>query len=187
MFDVAAYHTSAAVLCEEPSIHARRATGPAVLRSPSSHSRRASKPIRSDAAGTQRVRRRLAASVAVAGRRSSLEVVTHLVLTSAPPIRRLGHDARGFPHNLRLGNTETGGAHGGRLRPLVEVYGSIVNHWIGMLACSETDSPGGAAVGLVCSIALLPFQFVPAIVALRMKQNEAARVGRYRGSWRQQT
>jgi len=27
---------------------------------------------------------------------------------------------------------------------------------------------------------LLPFQFVPAVIALRMKHSEAARVGRYR-------
>jgi predicted metal-dependent phosphoesterase TrpH len=126
----------------------------------------------------------LAASVAVAGGRpvavggSDAHLLRYVgtAYTSAP-----GTTREEFLHNLRLGNTETGGAHGGRLRLLVEVYGSIANHWIGMLGLQRNDFTWQARLSaLVCSTALLPFQFVPAIVALRMKQNEEASVGRYR-------
>jgi predicted metal-dependent phosphoesterase TrpH len=114
--------------------------------------------------------------VAVGGSDAHLLRYVGTAYTSAP-----GTTREEFLHNLRLGNTETGGAHGGRLRLLVEVYGSVANHWMGMLGVQRNDFTWQARLSaLVCSAALLPFQFVPAIVALGMKHSEAARVGRYR-------
>jgi len=126
----------------------------------------------------------LAASTAAAGMRpiavggSDAHLLRYVgtAYTSAP-----GTTREEFLQNLRAGNTQTGGAHGGHLRLLAEVYGSIANHWIGMLGLQRNDFTWQARVSaLVCSAALLPFQFVPAIIAARMKQGEAARVGRYR-------
>ena len=114
--------------------------------------------------------------VAVGGSDAHLLRYVGTTYTSAP-----GATREEFLENLRLGNTETGGAHGGRLRLLVEVYGSIANHWIGTLGLQRNDFTWQARVTAgVCSALLLPFQFIPAIIALRMKQNEGARVERYR-------
>ena len=114
--------------------------------------------------------------VAVGGSDAHLLRYVGTTYTSAP-----GATREEFLENLRLGNTETGGAHGGRRRLLVEVYGSIANHWIGMLGLQRNDFTWQARVTAgVCSALLLPFQFIPGIIALRMKQNEGARVERYR-------
>jgi predicted metal-dependent phosphoesterase TrpH len=126
----------------------------------------------------------LAASIAAAGRQpvavggSDAHLLRYVgtTYTSAP-----GSTREEFLENLRLGNTETGGAHGGRRRLLVEVYGSIANHWIGMLGMQRNDFSWRArATAGICSALLLPFQFIPGIVAVRMKQIEAAQVRRYR-------
>ena len=126
----------------------------------------------------------LAASITAAGRQpvavggSDAHLLRYVgtTYTSAP-----GSTREEFLKNLRLGNTETGGAHGGRGRLLIEVYGSIANHWIGMLGMQRNDFSWRArATAGICSALLLPFQFIPGIVAVRMKQIEAAQVRRYR-------
>ena len=71
-------------------------------------------------------------------------------------------DAGGILDNLRLGNTETGGAHGGRGRLLVEVYGSIANHWIGMLGMQRNDFTGRHVRRRESALPCLPFHSFPA-------------------------
>ena len=89
-----------------------------------------------------------------------------------------------FLASLVEGRTEVGGDHGGRGRLLYEIYGSIANHWGGLLGFKrhEITLAERLASG-VCSALLLPFQFVPGLIAFRMKQNEQDRVGRYRRLW----
>jgi predicted metal-dependent phosphoesterase TrpH len=114
--------------------------------------------------------------VAIGGSDAHLLRYVGTTYTAAP-----GATREEFLKNLRLGNTETGGAHGGRRRLLVEVYGAIANHWIGTLGLQRNDFTWQARVTAgICSALLLPFQFVPGIIAMRMKQREGARVERYR-------
>jgi predicted metal-dependent phosphoesterase TrpH len=95
-----------------------------------------------------------------------------------------GRTREEFLANLAEGRSEVGGAHGGPGRLLTEIYGSIANHWRGLLGLErhELDWHERAA-SLVCSALLLPFQFVPGVIALRMKQAERAKVARYRRRW----
>jgi predicted metal-dependent phosphoesterase TrpH len=86
--------------------------------------------------------------------------------------------------NLVEGRTQVGGAHGGRRRLLTEIYGSIANHWSGILGLKRHEiTVPERAFSLVCSALLLPFQFVPGAIALRIKQKESERVERYRRVW----
>jgi predicted metal-dependent phosphoesterase TrpH len=86
-----------------------------------------------------------------------------------------------FLASLREGRTEVGGAHGGRGRLMVEIYGAIANHWRGLVGLERHDIGWHERLGSgVASALLLPFQFVPGAIALHMKRNERARVGRYR-------
>lgn len=95
-----------------------------------------------------------------------------------------GHTREEFLADLVAGRSAVGGAHGGRGRLLAEIYGSIVNHWRGLLGLERHEIGWHERTfSLVCSALLLPFQFIPGAIALRMKQNEEARVRRYRRVW----
>jgi hypothetical protein len=89
-----------------------------------------------------------------------------------------------FMADLVEGRSTVGGGHGGRGRLLAEVYGSIANHWRSLVGLERHEiTLPERAFSLVCSALLLPFQFIPAAIALRMKHNEDARIRRYRRSW----
>jgi predicted metal-dependent phosphoesterase TrpH len=89
-----------------------------------------------------------------------------------------------FLANLLEGHTQVGGAHGGPRRLLVEIYGSIANHWRGLLGLERHEIATIERLGsILCSALLLPFQFVPGLIALRMKQSEQTRIERYRQLW----
>jgi predicted metal-dependent phosphoesterase TrpH len=116
------------------------------------------------------------APVAVGGSDAHLLRYVGTTYTEAP-----GQTREDFLVDLMEGRTEVGGAHGGRGRLLTEIYGSIVNHWRGLLGLERQDLTAAERVGsLVCSALLLPFQFVPGAIAFRMKASERARVDRYR-------
>jgi predicted metal-dependent phosphoesterase TrpH len=93
-----------------------------------------------------------------------------------------------FMADLVGGRSSVGGDHGGQGRLLAEIYGSIVNHWRGLLGMERHEIEWHErAFSLVCSALLLPFQFIPGAIALRMKQNEETKVRRYRRLWVEDT
>jgi predicted metal-dependent phosphoesterase TrpH len=95
-----------------------------------------------------------------------------------------GRTREEFLANLVEGRSDVGGAHGGRARLLAEIYGSIANHWRGLVGLERHELGWRERVAsLVCSALLLPFQFVPGVIALRLKQGERAKVERYRRLW----
>jgi predicted metal-dependent phosphoesterase TrpH len=95
-----------------------------------------------------------------------------------------GRTREEFLANLVEGRTEVGGDHGGRQRLLAEIYGSIVNHWGGILGFKRHEITVPERLSsIVCSALLLPFQFIPGVIAFRMKQKECDRVERYRRVW----
>ena len=140
-------------------------------------------PQRSDAGRTQRVRRRArrrrspppAWPVCRWRQRRPYAAVRRHRLHVAPGSTREEFLAEPPPREHR-----DGGAHGGRGRLLVEIYGAIANHWTDSSASSATTRPGRTCRRRESASALLlPFQFMPGVVAVRMKQAEAARIGRY--------
>lgn len=129
------------------------------------------------------LRRTGTAPVAVGGSDAHLLRYVGTTWTETP-----GRTRHEFLENLAKGRTEVGGAHGGRQRLLVEIYGSIANHWRGLLGFERLDIPAVERLGsIVCSALLLPFQFVPGVLAVRMKASERARVERCRRQWAEGT
>jgi hypothetical protein len=84
-----------------------------------------------------------------------------------------------FLADLAEGRSRVGGLSGGRARLASDIYGIIVQHWASLAGLTRSDVHGlPRLVATALSVALLPLQFVPAIVATRMKANEARRVHR---------
>ena len=81
--------------------------------------------------------------VAVGGSDAHLLRYVGTTYTEAP-----GRTREEFLANLVEGRTQVGGAHGGRQRLLVEIYGSIANHWRGLLGprtARDLRRPSGLA------------------------------------------
>jgi PHP-associated len=117
--------------------------------------------------------------IAVGGSDAHLLRYVGTTYTEAP-----GRTREEFLANLLEGHTQVGGAHGGRQRLLVEIYGSIANHWRGLVGLERNEISSVERLGsIVGSALLLPFQFIPGVIALRMKQSEQARIERYRRLW----
>ena len=96
--------------------------------------------------------------------------------TSAP-----GTTREEFLASLRAGRGVAGGHHGGIWRATSEIYGVIFRFWLSLLGLVRQDLPGGRRlVSGLASLALMPVQFVPAVVALELKRSEARRVERAR-------
>lgn len=90
-----------------------------------------------------------------------------------------------FVADLHAGRTRVCGRHGGYDRMFAEIYGVIFNYWRALLGLERHDlSPARHLTSGTCAALLLPFQFIPGIVALTMKTNEVRRVARYRETWR---
>jgi len=88
-----------------------------------------------------------------------------------------------FMDDVRAGRARVCGAHGGVVRMMAEVYASIFTFWRSLAGLERHDLTAGQRVqGALYSIALLPFQFLPAAVAWRMHAGEARRVGAYRAA-----
>jgi hypothetical protein len=89
-----------------------------------------------------------------------------------------------FLEHLRAGEATTGGRHGGSWRAMCEIYGVILNYWRALATSRPADLRGTSRLAASAfSIASLPFQFIPAGVAMSMKLREARRVSRYRRQW----
>jgi hypothetical protein len=85
-----------------------------------------------------------------------------------------------FLADLRAGRTRVGGQHGGRGRALTEIYGVIARYWGSLVGAERGDLtwPARLQASGLAAILLLPAQFVPALVALRLKSAEVRRVRR---------
>jgi predicted metal-dependent phosphoesterase TrpH len=74
---------------------------------------------------------------------------------------------------LREGRAAPGGEHGGARRMTAEIYSVIGSYWLGLAGRARHDlTPLDRAVGGALSIASLPGQFVPALVAVAQKARE---------------
>ncbi len=118
--------------------------------------------------------------VAVGGSDAHILRYVGTTYTEAP-----GRTREEFLANLLEGRTQVGGAHGGRQRLLVEIYGSIANHWRGLLGLERHEISSAERLGsIVCSALLLPFQFVPGVIALAHEaRSERGAIERYRRVW----
>ena len=76
--------------------------------------------------------------VAVGGSDAHILRYVGTTYTEAP-----GRTREEFLANLLEGHTQVGGAHGGRQRLLVEIYGSIANHWRGLLGLERHEISSG--------------------------------------------
>jgi hypothetical protein len=86
-----------------------------------------------------------------------------------------------FLADLRAGRATVSGLHGGFWRATSEIYGVVFNYWRALAGLERHDiSVGYRLGGLAFSIASLPFQWIPAAVALALKRREARRVVAYR-------
>jgi len=85
-----------------------------------------------------------------------------------------------FLANLRRGRATTGGAHGSTGALAREIYETILHYWASLVRLRRDDlGARRRLLGMAASLGLLPFQFVPGLVAIRGKRAEAARVARY--------
>ena len=93
-----------------------------------------------------------------------------------------------FLADLRAGRATVGGRHGGLWRATSEIYGVVFNYWRALVGLERDDLSARYRIGgLAFSIASLPFQWIPAVVAFSLKSSEARRVKTYRGTRKQQT
>ena len=89
-----------------------------------------------------------------------------------------------FLAELRAGRATVGGAHGGLWRQGSEIYGAILNYWRALLGLERHDLTLARRIGCTAfSLAAMPIQFVPAVIAARLKWQERARVARYAREW----
>lgn len=115
-------------------------------------------------------------SVAIGGSDAHLLRYIGRTYTETP-----GRTREEFLADLVEGRTTVGGEHGGSRRLIAEIYGAIGNHWRGLVGLERHEIGGRERVAsIVYSALLLPFQFVPGAIALRMKRSERIRVDRYR-------
>ena len=140
---------------------------------------------RRDARRTQRVRRgRWPMRGAAADgpcRRSAAAMPTRCGRSARRSPKRRRSRARSSSPTVAGRTHVDGGRHGGRARRLLEIYGvdrTVTGDRSSASSAGSCTSSTRLAAAL--SAILLPFQFVPAVIALRLKAAEAARVERYR-------
>jgi predicted metal-dependent phosphoesterase TrpH len=98
------------------------------------------------------------------------------------------HTRQEFLADLRAGRATVGGRHGGFWRATSEIYGVVFNYWRALAGLERHDLGAGHRLGgLAFSLASLPFQWIPAAVAVALKSGEARRIAAYRGARSQQT
>jgi len=85
-----------------------------------------------------------------------------------------------FLAGLRRGQASVGGAHGSTVTLAREIYEVILQYWVSLARLRRDDLSGRRRLlGIATSLGLLPFQFVPGLLAVRGKQHERGRVARY--------
>jgi len=84
-----------------------------------------------------------------------------------------------FLADLRAGRTRVDGHHGGRARAMSEIYGVVARYWGSLVGLERWELPASTRLkAAALASMLLPAQFVPAIVAFRLKSAEARRLRR---------
>jgi predicted metal-dependent phosphoesterase TrpH len=92
-----------------------------------------------------------------------------------------GRTREEFLDSLRAGRTRVRGRHGGVVRITTEIYGVIWQYWRSLAGFGRQEfSWGRRAVGLGWSLASLPAEFVPLLVAIVQKSGEARRLAAFR-------
>ncbi len=82
------------------------------------------------------------------------------------------------------GRATVGGRHATLWRTTSEIYGVVFNYWRALAGLERHDlGAASRAAGVAFSLASLPIQFVPALVALLLKTGERRRVRRWRDAW----
>ena len=100
--------------------------------------------------------------------------------TAAP-----GATRQEFLQSLRAGRSRAGGRHGSVLRESREIYGVVAQYWKALLGSGRPDlSLGRRALGLGFSIASMPFEWSPLVVAAIHKRSERSRMVEYAREWR---
>jgi len=95
-----------------------------------------------------------------------------------------GRNLAEFLTSLRAGRASVGGAHGGPLRVMREIYGVVARYWASLLGAGRQElSWGRRAIGLGFSAASMPFEFIPAVVALADKRRERRRIEALAREW----
>ena len=95
-----------------------------------------------------------------------------------------GSEPREFLRNLRAGGARAGGRHGGVLREAREIYGVVGSYWAALLGRGRQELPWGRrALGLAFSVASMPGELSPLLIATLDKRAEAKRVSAYRREW----
>jgi predicted metal-dependent phosphoesterase TrpH len=96
--------------------------------------------------------------------------------TSAP-----GDSRDAFLSSVGAGLAVAGGSHGGVWRASTEIYGVILRFWLSLLGLERQDLRASRRLmSALGSLALLPMQFIPAVVALELKRSEARQIRRSR-------
>lgn len=90
-----------------------------------------------------------------------------------------GRTREEFLESLAAGRGRVGGGHGSAPALAGDIYGVIVRYWLSLLGL-ERHEIGYArrAFGLAFSLAATPFEFIPFLLAVRAKRQEAAWVER---------
>src|SRR5581483_11818991 len=88
-----------------------------------------------------------------------------------------GRTREDFLANLRAGRAVVGGRHGTTWDIATEIYGVIGNYWLALLGSQRHDlSWTRRALGIGWSIASLPVDFIPLLIATLMKSGEARHI-----------
>ena len=89
-----------------------------------------------------------------------------------------------FLESLRAGRTRVGGRHGSAFRVAREIYGVVGRYWASLVGLGRQElSWTRRGIGLAWSVASLPAEFVPLLVAVVEKTGEARRVAAFRREW----
>jgi predicted metal-dependent phosphoesterase TrpH len=88
-----------------------------------------------------------------------------------------GADWREFLGNVRDGRSHVAGAHGTAGSVAVEIYGVVAKYWATLAGFGRPDlSWSRRILGGVCTIASIPVQFLPLLIATLQKRSEARTV-----------
>ena len=109
---------------------------------------------------------------------SDAHVLAHVAsaYTEAP-----GRTPKEFLESLTRGESRGGGLHGTYGGLVREIYGVIVNYWLGLVGLRRSGLSGSdRAQGIALSLLLMPVQFTPLIVTAMLRRGEHRRVERWR-------
>jgi predicted metal-dependent phosphoesterase TrpH len=95
-----------------------------------------------------------------------------------------GGNREDFLRNIRIGRSRVGGAHGSALGVAAEIYGVVSRYWATLAGFGRPDlSWQTRVVGAVCSVASIPVEFLPLLIAVLQKRVEARTVAACRDAF----